>query len=95
MTLYRLVELLFDVYYILLIARIIMSFFPMNLNSNPFLMNVIGFLYRATEPVLAPFRKLIPSIGVGGGASLDLSPILALIVLRFVRSFVLGLIATA
>jgi YggT family protein len=37
------------------------------------------FLYAATEPILAPVRRLLPQTGM-----LDLSPMIVLIVLSFV-----------
>ena len=37
------------------------------------------FLYRATEPVLAPIRRILPSFG-----AVDLSPFVALLLIQFV-----------
>lgn len=48
---------------------------------------VFGFLRDVAEPILAPFRKVIPPLG-----PLDLSPIVALIVLRIVESILVSLI---
>jgi YggT family protein len=42
---------------------------------------VIRILYDVTEPVMAPFRRLIPPIG-----GMDLSPILIFILLSVVQS---------
>ena len=39
---------------------------------------IIPLIYQLTEPVLRPFRKVIPSI-----AGIDLSPLFALIAIRF------------
>jgi len=44
---------------------------------------IVQFLYKTTEPLLAPFRKLIPMYAIG----LDLSPIFALIVIWFLELF--------
>jgi YggT family protein len=37
-----------------------------------------GFLYRITEPVLGPIRRVMPPIGMGG-MGFDLSPIIVII----------------
>lgn len=47
----------------------------------------LSFLRDVSEPLLRIFRRFIPSIG-----ALDLSPIVAIIVLRIVGSLVAGLI---
>ena len=44
---------------------------------------IVQFLYKVTEPLLAPFRRLIPAYSIG----LDISPIFALIFIWFLRLF--------
>ncbi len=44
---------------------------------------IVQFIERATEPLLAPFRTLIPSYKIG----IDLSPILAILMLYFLKIF--------
>jgi len=48
---------------------------------------IIGFLHDVSEPYLRIFRRFIPPIG-----PLDLSPIIALVVLRIVGNIVVRLI---
>lgn len=48
---------------------------------------VLGFLREVCEPYLRIFRRLIPGMG-----SIDLSPIIGLIVLGVLESIVVGLI---
>lgn len=86
------VNLLFEVYYILILIRLLLSFLPVNAYNLPFLYKLLRFIYQVTEPVLAPFRNLIPSFRAGGGAYIDFSPILALLVLGLLRRFLLGLL---
>ncbi len=63
-------------YTYILLARILLSWIPHNPRGNP----LIYWLYRVTEPVLAPARKLIPPIGM-----VDISPIVVFILLEVVR----------
>ncbi len=58
---------------IVLFARIIISWFPIQPNSG--MASVYAFLHAVTEPVLGPLRRLIPPIGMGG-MGLDLSPLI-------------------
>ncbi len=44
---------------------------------------IVRFLYKTTEPILAPFRRLIPIYTIG----LDISPIFALIFIWFLKLF--------
>lgn len=69
---------LLEIYEILLLARILMSFFPLAPESP--MAGVYGFLYRVTEPVLGPIRRLIPPIG-GAGMAIDLSPMIVFFVI--------------
>lgn len=79
----------FDILLILIIIRIILSWFPINPYGNPTLMNVIQFLKNLPEPFLAPFRSIIPPLRMGAGY-LDLSPIIAIFVLRIIRNLLLS-----
>lgn len=78
---------LIQIYYIVLIARIILSWFMMGADGNDTLASIYRVVYALTEPVLAPIRKVIPSIGVGMGF-LDLSPIIVLILLRVLQQII-------
>lgn len=87
------VSALFTVYFILIIVRIILSWVQQfrPLPYNMALRTVIGFIEESVDPYLNLFRRFIPPLRVGG-AGLDLSPILAIIVLLIVESLVVGLI---
>ncbi len=58
--------------------------------------NVFTELIRSiTEPVLKPFRILISKSAIGGpGMRLDFSPILALIALDFIRTFLINILGS-
>ncbi len=67
-----LVTLLFT-YIVLIIARVIVSWIA-GQSHHP----MIPLIYQLTEPLLRPFSRLIPAMG-----GIDLSPLFALIALRF------------
>lgn len=50
-------------------------------SSNRFVYMVMNFLYRITEPILSPIRRILPQMG-----GIDLSPIVMLLGIFFVRS---------
>jgi YggT family protein len=71
-----------NLYVLVLIARAILSWFPIQSNS-PFL-PVARFLNTVTEPVLAPFRRIIPPAGM-----FDMSFLVAVIVVEILTTYVL------
>ena len=84
------VNALFLVYLILIFARILLSWIP-RIPYNPALNAVIEFIHQVTDPYLRLFRRIIPPIG-GGGFALDLSPIIAIIVLFIAQGIIVGAI---
>ena len=84
------VDALFLVYMILIFVRILLSWIP-RIPYNPVLSAVINFVHEVTDPYLNLFRRVLPPVG-GGGFALDLSPIIAIIVLIIVRAVVVGAI---
>ncbi len=60
-------------YFVLILANVVISWIGRQ-SRHP----LVPLIYQLTEPVLRPFRKLIPVIG-----GIDLSPLFALITLRF------------
>lgn len=70
----------------LIIARIILSFLPMIMRIDTY-NPIVRFIYEITEPVMAPFRRLIPPIG-----GMDFSPIVLFLVLQAVESVVYQMI---
>jgi YggT family protein len=45
---------------------------------------IVQFLYRSTEPLLRPFRRLLPPGRTGG---IDFSPLLVILLILFIRTF--------
>jgi YggT family protein len=74
----RIVCILLTVYWVILIARILSSWFrpPM---SGP-LQTAWRLLYDVTDPVLRPFRNILPAMRMGSMA-IDFSPIIVFIIL--------------
>jgi len=85
------VQAVFYVYTLLIIAYILSSLFFAfggRLPYSRWSSAVLGFLRDICEPFLAIFRRFIPAIG-----PLDLSPILAIVLLNIVGSVLANLIA--
>jgi len=71
----KLVELAVYAYILIIIARALVSW----VSPDPF-NPIVRFLHRATEPVLRPIRRRLPS-----AMGLDLSPLVVLVVLKFIE----------
>ena len=79
-----LIDLLLNIYWWILIAVVVMSWligFNIVNGQNNIVRQVRYALYRLTEPVLGPIRRVIPDLG-----GLDFSPLIALIAIWFIRS---------
>ncbi len=74
---------LIQVYYWLIIVRVLLSWIP--LPQSQAFRTIYRVLYQITEPYLKVFRRIIPSLG-SGGIGLDISPLLAVFVLFLVQS---------
>ena len=75
-----------DLYVWLLIASAILSWliaFNVVNTRNQFVAAVAEFLYRITEPVLAPIRRLMPNLG-----GLDISPIILILIIILIQKLV-------
>ena len=77
------VDALYYVYLICILAYIITSWVPLPYNTT--LNRIQRFLYDVVNPYLSLFRRFIPQLNLGG-LGLDLSPIVAIIVLTILRS---------
>jgi len=70
-----LVVLIVNIYFFALLAMIILSWVSPG-GNNP----AVFLLHQITEPVMAPFRKVLPPMG-----GLDLSPILLFILINIIQ----------
>lgn len=72
---------LLQIYSLILIARILMSYVRIDRDSS--LAGVNSVLFSLTEPVLAPLRNAIPPVRMGA-AAIDLSPIIVFVVISII-----------
>lgn len=87
------VILALDLYWWIIIASAIFSWlYAFNVvNPRNQVVGTIGnALYRLTEPALRPIRRILPDLG-----GIDISPIILLLILFFLRQFILTTIAPA
>jgi YggT family protein len=87
-TVASIVSVLIQVYEFLLLIRVLLSW----INVNPYRPvidhPVVDILQRITDPVLAPLRRLIPPIG----GAVDISPVVALIILEVLRRILVSVL---
>jgi YggT family protein len=79
-----LIDKIIDIYTWIVIASAIMSWlvaFGVVNTRNQFIRYVVDILYRLTEPLLRPLRRMLPNLG-----GVDISPVILLLALFFVRS---------
>ena len=81
------IVLVIDLYIWVVIAGAILSWliaFNVVNPRNQFVAMVGEFLYRITEPVLRPIRKLLPNMG-----GIDISPLIVIVIIWFIQLVVL------
>ena len=82
------VSTLIQVYEFLLLIRVLLSW----INVDPYRPvidhPVVDILQRITDPVLAPLRRLIPPVG----GAVDISPVVALIILEVLRRILVSVL---
>ncbi|MDN2565669.1 YggT family protein [Aquibium sp. A9E412] len=82
-----------DIYWWLIILAAVFSWlYAFNVVNprNQFVGMVSDALFRITEPALRPIRRFLPDLG-----GIDISPIILLLLLFFVRQFLLTSVAPA
>ena len=82
MQLIELVRTLFELYSFVLLARVLISWLQID-PYNP----IVQILYRLTEPLLAPIRRLLPQTG-----AIDFSPIVGFIVIRLAEEIAVSIL---
>jgi YggT family protein len=74
------INLVMTAAYWLIIIRAVISW----VNPDPY-NPLVQFLYKVTEPMLAPFRRIVPIYSIG----VDISPIFAIILILFLQRFLI------
>lgn len=69
---------------VLVLARVVLSWFP---PGGPTMEAVQGFVFGATEWLMGPLRRVLPPLQLGG-AAMDLSPLVVLVVIGVLRNLV-------
>ncbi|GIL15210.1 MAG: hypothetical protein BroJett039_03830 [Chloroflexota bacterium] len=81
--LYTTIDLFFNIVFVLILARIILSWLP-QYRYHP----IAEFIYGITEPILGPFQRLVPPMG-----AIDFSPMVAIIVLAILQAILTTIVA--
>ena len=81
----QIVNIVFRLYSYLILARIFLTWMPIDPYSP-----VVQFIYKVTEPVLAPFRVILPL----GGMGLDLSPIIVFFLLNLLQRSLINILVS-
>lgn len=90
---FQLIDTVLQLYIYVIFAMVIMSWlFAFNVINprNQFVAAVDNFLDAVTQPVLRPIRRFMPNLG-----GIDLSPIVLLLGIMFVRTFLATTVAPA
>ena len=74
----RIIDIALTFYMWIIVIRAVLSW----INPDPY-NPIVRFIHQVTEPVMAPIRRLIPLRGMG----IDFSPIIILLVIVFLQSF--------
>jgi len=70
-------------YLLVVFARVIIGWLPVRWPRG--VRSVVVFIYDITEPVLSPLRRFLPTIPVGEGVALDLSPTVLILLIFFLQ----------
>ena len=73
------VDIVLSIFYWLILIRALISWVNPDPNNT-----IVQFLYRATEPILTPIRRMLPRMGI------DLSPIIAFLIIIFLKGFIVA-----
>jgi YggT family protein len=74
----QLLKLVLNIFQIILLIRVLMSYFPQLDRSHP----IARFIEQITEPILAPVRQFIPP-----QQGIDFSPLVVFVIIFLLQSF--------
>lgn len=73
------IDIVLSIFYWLILIRALISW----VNPDPYNV-IVQFLYRTTEPILQPIRRILPPMGI------DISPIIAFLAIIFLKGFIVA-----
>lgn len=79
------VTMVFQALNLLLLVRALMSW----VNPDPY-NPIVRFIYQLTEPILAPFRRFVPPVGM-----LDVSFIVAILCLYLAQGIIVSVLSSS
>ncbi len=82
------VSYLFQFYSLLILIRVILSWLNLTSYRTSSSNSLVRVLYLVTDPVLVPLQRIIPPIG----GAIDISPVVALILLQILRYIVVSIL---
>ncbi|MFB6291145.1 MAG: YggT family protein [Candidatus Bipolaricaulia bacterium] len=83
----RAIDWLFQLASLLIVARVFVSWIFPGREPNP----ITNFIYRTTEPILAPIRQHVRRL-MGYQMPIDISPMVAILLLLATRYFLVSII---
>ncbi len=78
MAIAQILSIVLNIYMWVIIIRALISW----VNPDPY-NPIVQFLYKVTEPVMHPIRKVLPISSIG----IDFSPIIAFLIIIFLQNF--------
>ena len=78
-----LVNNLFTILWVLILVRVVLSWMPGMSYSHP----AVRVVHQLTSPILDPIRRMLPPVG-----GLDLSPLLAFMLLKLVQELLINIL---
>ena len=72
-------DIVLSIFYWLILIRALISW----VNPDPY-NAIVQFLYKMTEPVLQPIRRMLPRMAI------DVSPIIAFLAIIFLKGFIVA-----
>jgi len=77
---------------VLIVARAVMSWFPMQ--HGGIVATLFGLIGIITEPFVSPVRRLLHNSPLGGGGMMiDFAPLITMLLMRFLTTFLANFIA--
>ncbi len=80
------VNILVNILLIAIVARALMSWFPMPSPESPFFI-IRQMINQITDPIIEPIRRVMPRMGM-----LDLSPMVAMILLIVIQRILVAVL---